>query len=277
MREMMGGWRRLGEREYVRTESPCAVNLGLVVGEERALLVDLGAGPNAFARHLRAVREITELPLVAALTHAHHDHAFGLDAALTAGVEEAWAHEAAIAELAERGEAQRGLLAEADGEEEMRMGDGAGTRILAPEHAVGERPVDVDLGGHAVTLSHLGRAHTSGDLVVASGSVLFVGDLVEEGAPPAFEDAFPSAWLRVLGKLIAMDELYSVVVPGHGESVDADEVRGQYHRLARAIDVAERAVSEAPSDATKSIPVLPFGPLQSRNFLERFRAERAGA
>lgn len=269
------GWAQLGEHEWARVETPCAVNLGLVIGDERALLIDTGAGPHAASRHLGAVRLLTGLPLVVVNTHFHHDHVFGNATLLAEGVEEVWGTPACMDQLRREGESLRSFLTEADGEPGMRAGEGPGTAIAPATRAVGEHPVDLDLGGHQVTLTHLGRGHTAGDLVVASGSVLFVGDLIEVGGPPQFEDAFPDEWLRVLGKIIAIDELYEAIVPGHGAVVDADEVRAQYHRLANAIQVADAALSESPTDATKSIPVLPFGPVQSRHLLGRLRETRA--
>ena len=60
---------------------PDAVNLGLVVGTDAALLVDTGSSPE----HGRAVRAsvaaVTDRPLIGAVvTHWHYDHAFGLAA-----------------------------------------------------------------------------------------------------------------------------------------------------------------------------------------------------
>jgi glyoxylase-like metal-dependent hydrolase (beta-lactamase superfamily II) len=65
---------------------------------------------------------------------------------------------------------------------------------------------------------------TSGD-----GTVVFAGDLVEEGAPPAFEDSFPAEWPATLGRLHAMAR--GPVVPGHGAVVDAAFVGAQREEL----------------------------------------------
>lgn len=37
---------------------------------------------------------------------------------------------------------------------------------------------------------------------------------------------------------------------------------------------AQRSIREAPSDATKAIPVLPYGPEQSRWFIRRLQETR---
>lgn len=53
-------------------ESPSKENLYLVIGRQRAILIDAGLGVG----HLRAfVENLTSLPLTVLLTHGHIDHA----------------------------------------------------------------------------------------------------------------------------------------------------------------------------------------------------------
>ena len=55
-------------------ESPSKENLYLVIGRQRAILIDAGLGVG----HLRAfVENLTSLPLTVLLTHGHIDHAPG--------------------------------------------------------------------------------------------------------------------------------------------------------------------------------------------------------
>ena len=89
----------------------------------------------------------------------------------------------------------------------------------------------LDVGGRAVSLRHLGRGHTGADLVVAVDDVVFAGDLVEEGAPPAMDDAFPLEWAATLTALLGL--VRGPVVPGHGAVVDAAFVAAQRDELAR--------------------------------------------
>jgi glyoxylase-like metal-dependent hydrolase (beta-lactamase superfamily II) len=81
-----------------------------------------------------------------------------------------------------------------------------------------------------VRLRHHGRGHTGADLVVAVDDVVFAGDLVEEGAPPAMDDAFPLEWPSTLTALL--DLVRGPVVPGHGAVVDAAFVAAQRDELA---------------------------------------------
>ena len=54
----------------------------------------------------------------------------------------------------------------------------------------------IDLGNRSVELRHLGRGHTSGDLVVwlPDERICFAGDLVEAEAAPYMGDAHVSDW-----------------------------------------------------------------------------------
>ncbi len=233
-------WQDLGGGSYVLASSAARalVNIGLVVGTRRALLIDTGCGPRHAAEILSAVRELTSLPLTVVNTHAHWDHFFGNaffaaegaqraagSAAIDAGGAqhdggtEFWAHAAALRGMQETGESQR--VAVAGPEPEMAAGAGPCTELVLPTHLVRDRPVRLDLGGVAVELFSMGRGHTDGDLMVGAPGVLFAGDVLEEGAPPQFEDAFPAEWSAVLMQLGRMGERYPVMVPGHGRPVDA--------------------------------------------------------
>ncbi|WDF32819.1 MBL fold metallo-hydrolase [Arthrobacter agilis] len=262
-------WHELAPGIYVLTTAGFRMNVGLVVGADRALVVDTGAGPAAAARIFAHVREVTDLPVIAVNTHAHADHFFGNAYLAGHGVEDFWATSRCSAVQAETGEEQRSLVAAV--EPAMAAGDGEHTAIVPATRLVEGKPVDLDLGGVSVTLFHLGRGHTDHDLLVGAGNVLFAGDLVEEGTDPAFEDSFPIDWVRTLGKMVALEDLYDVFVPGHGAPVGVAEVTTQMNKMRSAIRVTRLAMDEASVDMTKAIPILPYGPEQSRALLIRLR------
>lgn len=264
-----GRWIQAGERTWFLRLDAFGVNAGLAIGDARAAVIDSGAGPTEAAQLHAAVRELTDLPLVLVNTHAHGDHFFGNAYFAAYGVEEIWAHTRAADTMAATGEEQRSLVHAAD--LAMATAQGEHTAVVLPNRRVDAQPVDLDLGGHSITLFHLGRGHTDGDLLVGSGTVLFAGDLVEEGADPSFSDAFPRQWGQTLGKIIAIDELYPAIVPGHGRMVDMDFVRTQLAQLRQGIRMCASAISESSADATKAIPILPYNPLQSRYLVERMR------
>ncbi len=267
--ETRGPWRELGPGIFVLRTAGFRMNVGLVVGTDRALVVDTGAGPRTAAQVYSHVRDITGLPLLVVNTHAHADHFFGNAYFAAQGVEEFWATTRCSTVQSESGEQQRTLVSAV--EPAMAAGDGTHCGVLPANRQVEGTPVDLDLGGLSVTLFHLGRGHTDHDLLVGAGSVLFTGDLLEEGADPAFEDSFPVDWVRTLGKVVALEDLYDVFVPGHGEPLAIDGVVTQMNTMRNAIRVTRLAMDEASLDMTKAIPILPYGPEQSRALLIRLR------
>lgn len=227
-------WQHLGGPSHVMrsTAARALVNIGLVVGSERALVVDTGCGPRHATEILAAVRTVTKLPLVVANTHAHWDHFFGNAIFRNDGVSDFWAHAAAARGMAATGESQRDAVSGV--EPEMAAGEGPGTELVFPTRRLGREPVGLDLGNLSVTLFTLGPAHTEGDLLVGAPGVLFTGDVLEEGAEPQFEDADRAGWIRVLRTLAGMGGEYPVMVPGHGDPVTADFAA----RMADAMEVA---------------------------------------
>ena len=265
----MSQWREVGVGNYVLGTAGAALNTGLVVGAERALVIDTGCGPEQAGEILAAVRELTDLPLVVVNTHAHFDHFFGNAVFAEAGVTEFWAHQNAAREIAEFGEEQRQLLGSA--EPEMAAGAGHNTQIVPPNAVVRDQPVIIDLGGTTATLFYLGRGHTDGDLLVGTNTTLFSGDLVEQGAHPSFEDSFPAEWANSLRQLSALRHRYEFLVPGHGQPVNDEFVRTMANTMTTAVRQAQQATREMPDDATKAIPILPYGPEQSRWFILRLQ------
>lgn len=225
----VGTWQALGARSYLlrSSEARALVNIGLVVGSERALVIDTGCGPRHAAEILAAVRTLTALPLVVVNTHAHWDHFFGNAVFKHDGVTEFWAHATTARAISETGQAQRAEVA--GPEPAMAAGGFPLTEIVVPNRLVGGHAVTLDLGGVTVELFILGPAHTPGDLMAGvpgifgpSGApgVLFAGDVLEEGAPPSVEaESDVPGWIAVLHRLAGMGEKYPVMVPGHGNPV----------------------------------------------------------
>ncbi|SNS37532.1 Glyoxylase, beta-lactamase superfamily II [Geodermatophilus pulveris] len=217
---------------FVRRHAALDLNCGLVVGDGACLVVDTRSDLGEAADLVAAVRRVTPHPWTVVNTHAHFDHCFGNAAFRPAAV---WGARGCAAELLASGEGQRAArVAEllADGDED------AAERVrrapLDPPDAVVDGTAVLDVGGREVVLLQLGRGHTAHDLVVeveadGDATVVFAGDLVEEGAPPSFEDAFPAEWPATLGRLHALAR--GPVVPGHGAVVDAAFVGAQREEL----------------------------------------------
>ncbi|HKS44472.1 MAG TPA: MBL fold metallo-hydrolase [Amycolatopsis sp.] len=261
----MGDWVELGHGVFARRYEHLDQTLGLVVGAERCLVIDTGGDEVQGAEFAAAIREVTDLPWVVAITHAHFDHYFGTAAFRPGAV---WAHERCREVMAAEADNDRARWAAKfteDGEHELADRLDAAELVLPDE--VFDAKAAVDLGGREVVLLHPGLAHTDHDIAVhvPDVGVVFAGDLVESGAPPAIgTDAHPVAWPRALDKLLALHP--RVVVPGHGEPVNAEfveEQRDELHQLSalfRAVQAGrmpvEKAVWHSPYPIEVTRPVL---------------------
>jgi glyoxylase-like metal-dependent hydrolase (beta-lactamase superfamily II) len=242
------GWREVGDRVLVRRHADLDLNCGLVVGDGGCLVVDTRSSLAQGRELAAAVRAVTAHPWTVVDTHAHFDHCFGNAVFRPATV---WGHRRCADELRTSGERQRDAVAGAlrAAGDPAAAGLVAATPIDPPDSVVDDVAV-LDVGGRDVTLTHHGRGHTDGDLVVAVDDVLFAGDLVEEGAPPAMEDAFPLEWPATLTAVLGL--VRGPVVPGHGDVVDAAFVAGQRDELAVLADwLTGRSAAEAFDEATR--------------------------
>lgn len=270
----MSHWLEVGKDNYVLVTEASHLNTGLIVGSERAMVIDTGCGPRQGREILSAVREKTNLPLVVVNTHAHYDHFFGNAVFADAGVTDFWAHQNCAAEIDQRGHSQRKHVGTV--EPEMSSGEGENVNLVVPNAIVRDQPVLVDLGGLTATLFYLGLGHTNGDLLVGTPTTLYVGDLVEQGSHPSFEDSYPEEWADVLRHISALRHHYEFLVPGHGKLCGDQLVKTMANTMTTAVRQAWQSIRDTPNDATKAIPVLPYGPEQSRWFIRRLKETSRG-
>lgn len=102
----------------------------------------------------------------------------------------------------------------------------------------------IDLGGVAVEIHFLGRAHTGGDLSVylPAAKVLFMSEAYLHRIFPAMRSAFPSEWVKTIERAQAMD--VETFVPGHG-FVDSPAV------LKEELEVFRRALLRVIGEARR--------------------------
>ena len=251
---MTAQWIELADGVLVRRYAELDLSVGLVIGDRSALVVDTRSDPAQGAELRAAVREITRQPCTVVLTHAHFDHCLGTAAFLPATV---WAHPRCRDELARGGAAQHAEALAFSRAQRMPR-DPPLVRPVVPDHLVTE-PVDVDLGGRRVLLIHPGLGHTDHDIAVWSPDtgVLFAGDLVEQGADPDFTDASPLDWPTTVTELLRLSP--RIVVPGHGDPVDATFVAAQRDDLAALAHLC-RAVLADEQDIAGALSASPFTP-----------------
>jgi glyoxylase-like metal-dependent hydrolase (beta-lactamase superfamily II) len=262
---MSGRWIEVADGVHARRYEELDLTVGLVVGAERCLVVDTRGDREQGAELAAAVRELTPLPWSVAYTHAHFDHTWGTEGFTPCAV---WAHEGCRAELTEYAEGARAKwIAYYRDQGKPGIADAiAGTTFVVPDHLFTDR-TELDLGGRTAVLLHPGRAHTDHDTVVhvPDAGVLFAGDVVENAehgfSPFSFSaESDLTAWPDTLDALLALEP--RVIVPGHGDPVDAGFVRYHRHGLHELIalkaamgrgettEAAAVAASRYPGDVT---------------------------
>jgi glyoxylase-like metal-dependent hydrolase (beta-lactamase superfamily II) len=253
----------LADGVLVRRHAELDLSVGLVIGGEGCLVVDTRSDPGQGAELCAAVRGVTQLPWTVVLTHAHFDHCLGTEAFLPTTV---WAHPRCRDDLARGGAAQHAealswYRAQPVPREPMLV------RPIVPDRVVANQ-VELDLGDRRVLLTHPGRGHTDHDIAVwsADTGVLFAGDLVEQGADPDFTDAYPWDWPTAVTELLQLSP--HVVVPGHGDPVDAGFVIAQRDDLAAMADLCQ-AVLTGERDTASVLTASPFAPASTRAALAR--------
>ncbi len=226
------GFTEVADGVYVLRYPVLDVNVTLVTGDGHALLVDTLSTDRQARQLAEAARRITRAPWTIVNTHHHFDHCFG-NATLVSDGQDIWAEEETVAVLSQQAETVRRYAYEAYAESNPDFAtELAQVRVLPPGRVV-RHEATVTVGGRPVILRHLGRGHTAGDLVVQvpDADVVVAGDLVEQGAPPSFEDAYPLEWPETVARLRSLLGPDTVVVPGHGAVVDQEFVARQHAEL----------------------------------------------
>ncbi|MCP3973744.1 MAG: MBL fold metallo-hydrolase [bacterium] len=215
-------------------------NIGIVLGEEAVAVIDTRSIPSHADEIAADLRRLTALPVGWVVnTHWHWDHVLGNSSFAAA---EFWGHQRCREVMLEEPEAIKAAA-------HRWLGDAAaeldGIDLVAPGK-VFTRDAVLDLGGRKVELAYRGKGHTDADVTVRIGDVLFAGDLLEEGAPPAYGDSYPQQWPDTIAEHLSYAP--RLVVPGHGDVMEPNAVATQVVELR---DVARRcaaAASEADLD-----------------------------
>lgn len=204
---------------YTAVAEPAAVTIGLIVGEQAALLIDAGSSPNQGAEILAAARMVAaKVPVThAVISHGHFDHFFGI---------------AGLAGLETIGHRS---IADVQPDSERLSALGVPVEAIVPPQRTFGLATTVDLGGCHVEIVHFGRGHTDHDAVVLvpSRNVVFAGDLLEsDGAPWCGDDSWPAQWPRTLDGMLGTLSARSIVVPGHGAPMSREDAFVQRAEIA---------------------------------------------
>ncbi len=223
-----GAFHRIAPHVQVTTLEPHAVNVGLVVGSKRAALIDAGSNPSQGRELLDLARREAGVPVThVVVTHAHHDHWFGVGG-MTDIV--AIAHEDLLA----------------DPEEEVADAAAAiGLEELPEPNETLSLVKGLELGGVRLEILHFGPAHTRTDLfvIVPDEDVIFVGDVIESAGDPCFSAVSNlDGWPKVIDAVLGSSTEATRFVPGHGDVVDRDFVFRQRAQIAMVRGTVEQLV-----------------------------------
>ena len=217
-------------------------NVGCIVGTDAILAIEARATPVMAQRWIDVIRaEVSDRPFGdLVLTHYHAVRTLGASAF---GARRIVAHVNTKALISERG--AQDWASEQGRMPRLFLGAETIPGLTHPTTTFGDA-LTLDLGNRTVELRHLGRGHTSGDLVVwlPDERICFAGDLVEAQAAPYMGDAHVADWsTSTLDRVRDLDP--AQLVGGRGPVVrDAD--------VAIAIDDT-RAFLRTTLDGTREV------------------------
>ncbi len=228
-----GPWQEVGDRVYRRWYESLSLNIGLVVGDGEALIIDTRATYGQADELKREIAAITDVPIRFVVnTHHHWDHTFGNARFATS---ELVGHRRCATQLLATGDAMKEQLRSLVGPADRATIDEID--IVAPTTTF-DVGLDLEVGGRIVSLEYSGRGHTDNDIVIRAGGAVFAGDLLEESAPPYFGDGFPFEWPDTV-EAILNGNLY---VPGHGDVMTASDAHAQLEDLRAVRDLVAHAL-----------------------------------
>ena len=239
---------------------PLVPNIGIIIGNDAALVVDTGMGPANGQKVLDCARRLAgPRRLVLTLTHFHPEHGFG--AQVFKGAARIHYNRAQRDELSAKGDGYLGMF--------KTFGPGVaaaleGTLLVEPDDVYEGSSTSIDLGGRTVELRTWGLAHTAGDQVVwlPQERILFTGDLAEERIFPIFpwfppDDASidGARWADILAEVASWKP--AIVVPGHGDIGGAEILTAVRDYMT---DLGKRVAAERKSGKDADSIVASLGP-----------------
>jgi glyoxylase-like metal-dependent hydrolase (beta-lactamase superfamily II) len=262
------GWLEIGNRVWTRRYDFADETVGVIGGSAGLVVVDTRATEVDADKLIRDIEHVSRDPVIAVVnTHGHWDHAFGNARFSLVPI---WGHARCPAFMAATAEPMRERLLSMDltrsQAEALRS-----VQVTPPTHLV-ETEETLSLGDRVVRLAHVGRGHTDSDLVieVPDCGVAFVGDLVKQGGPPGYRDAFPVAWASTMERLLHLVD--GPVVPGHGTVVDrafVEDFAARIGAVAQLVSAIEHGELDR-DQASQQSPIHPpaFQEASSRAHVE---------
>jgi glyoxylase-like metal-dependent hydrolase (beta-lactamase superfamily II) len=213
--------------EDIRQPGFTTVSL-FVVGDKGVLIADGQGSPQATEKLMRAIKAVTPRPVKWYVVGSDHgDHTAG-NSVLPADVTYI-VHPNSLAQM-QRDAANPNRQAGAP-------------PVVVPPAAMAGASQTIDVGGIEVQALFLGRAHTGGDLMVylPRQKILFMSEAYLNRVFPAMRSAYPSEWVAVIDRALAMD--VNRYVPGHGFIEEAGASREELIEFQNAVKAVIQEVT----------------------------------
>jgi glyoxylase-like metal-dependent hydrolase (beta-lactamase superfamily II) len=243
--------------EEIRQPGFTTVSL-IVVGDYGVLIVDGQGSPEATQTLLDRITTITNKPVRWYVVGSDHgDHTAG-NSVLPKDVTYI-VHPTSRAQIERDAATAMGqnLKAVAEALTKGQKPPAPRPPVIVPAEAMSGERQTVDVGGIEVQILFLGRAHTGGDLhaYLPKQRILFMSEAFLNRVFPAMRSAYPSEWIKVIDRALAMD--VDRYVPGHGFVEEAKASREElvaYQRALQAVIEETRRLHRlglTPEDAAR--------------------------
>jgi glyoxylase-like metal-dependent hydrolase (beta-lactamase superfamily II) len=268
-------WQEIGDRFFVRRYAFYDQNIGLILGDGEALVIDTRSTYAQAREIVEHVREVTRDPVTVVIdTHGHFDHAYGNAIFRPATI---WGHAGCVPFMERTGERRKAAIAA----DEPALADELAEVVVDPPDRTFDERATLEVGGRAIELHFLGRGHTDHDgvITVPGTNVVWGGDLVEQGNVPFFGDGYPLDWEITAARLAQLvDGDRGVLVPGHGNPGGRAFADAQAASFAALAALARRVVSgELDLEAAQAEHPFPeHPPGDARGAFERAIAQLRG-
>ena len=209
-------------------------NAGLVADGDQTLLVDTLFDLPLTADMLNRMRDA--VPAAGNIrklinTHANGDHTFGNQLVQGAEIIACRACAEKYAEAPPEAFAARAAAWQLAGEGGAFFHEIMGSRfdwrglVNTPPTTLFDQTMEVTVGNKRLVLTHLGSAHTRGDVLVhvPDDRILYAGDLLFVGGHPVIWSGPVGNWIKACDYILGLD--VDIIVPGHGPIAEKPAVR----------------------------------------------------
>lgn len=195
---------------------------GVIETDAGIVLIDSGGSRRGAEALDKAIRNITDKPVVTVINTGGQDHRWLGNGYFRDKGARIYASEDAVADQKERMDMQFMVLTNLIGAEGL-----AGTEAVYAETAVNQ-DTTLTIGSTEIVLIPAGQAHTPGDMIVwlPKARIVFAGDVVFlDRLLGILPFSSSSGWLDAFERMEALDP--AVVVPGHGSPAPLAKAQAQ--------------------------------------------------